>query len=485
MANIYYGFSNTESTESVKKVYVKDVPSTGLSEGDSITVYFARDNEVVAPTLEVVIDGLTTDAGNYIKTYDEFSDLDYMWRAGEMVLFTLTSQRFNSDINSNEDGAQPQTGGENSALYYYFVNGVKANEEFYGLTKLFMPEDIEVWINSQEEGERDSSVSPYLLKEVYKLNNVSYQSNINPNNAVAVGILKAGETNYEILVPNALAILNTSQLYNDADIVNGAHNRDNNPDSHFITNLLNEDLYFLDTPEAVALSRAIPTENESELTSPVVGNFNSFPFLTHTYENEISTIDLNNPDGSVHTKTNIYGYDGIDFYNNGGTTAASLSEGNLNVANSVAAPNFIENNIPLKEKYSGKLVRETYRSANCTLAAEVGGEITSFLTEWTGGAGGSGTKTAAGTVARVGSENSGHLGQTITKPGYRPLAIVGYNFNFGKDGHTEDVRFVIMWELYITNASEGSCTVQYAFSNISKQSRSISINFDILWEKIN
>ena len=290
MANLFYGVSVTQGDIDSKDVTIYNPLSNTIEAGDLLAVYFAHGNTVVAPHLN--ISGLSStsgeneetdiesDNGVAIKTLDTTDNVDYMWQSGEMCLFVLTSQQFNSDVLSGEDA--PTQTAENDTLYYELIRGGRAGTEYYGLTRLFTDEfptakivggqdqytTFEEWLRSEDtETDKTTAATPWLIRQlseylIGKLTPIEPEPEPTPepdpdpdpeptpepepepeptpaptmvinyssifayddtegatNENVLIGKLWVGpDTYYNVAIPQYVGPQNTSELINDADI---------------------------------------------------------------------------------------------------------------------------------------------------------------------------------------------------------------------------------------------------------------------------
>lgn len=68
--------------------------------------------------------------------------------------------------------------------------------------------------------------------------------------------------------------------------------------------------------------------------------------------------------------------------------------------------------------------------------------------------------------------------KTITKEGYYPLGIVGYNM-YGTNH--QSCNLIV---LDLTNRANGSCDIRYRVRNLASVSATLSIQANVLWRKI-
>lgn len=541
MANkLFYGVSTTSGSDSPKQVTIFNPLEEQLTPGDLLAVYFAHGNEVGAPSMVVSnisnVDeededtSLSEDAGIEIKTRDVEAEVDYMWQSGEMCIFVLTNEQFNSNIEQGYDSTTEDAG--NNALHYMLIRGPRANSEWYGLTKLFTDEfsenrkyeTFEDWLNVEDEDDKVTAATPYLVKELARrIFNITPEPEPEPGpepqpptpttpltieytptagleDGYVIGTLTVGSTPYEIKIPTSSTgnIDHTSQLINDADIILKTnnegqtyyiHNRASGDGNYFITNVVDNGNLFLQqltdsqssTLPTVGLYVAKPHIGSGAATiSPLVeGQLDASPLLTR----ESNSTLLNS--GFRTSPLRIYGTN-IEFLpNDSGSSVFTIAKGTTNTGGvtsttQIAAPNFREGGTLLRDKYSRKLKVILFRIGKGF--KDIGpNNPWGFYHYYDGGwkVGRANSTSPASKSIEIASEgNTDHLGVYLTKglEGYIPLGIIGYDLSYATnasgykpEGQSSDPIYQNIWELYLTDKAVGAATVKYAIKNNVKR----------------
>lgn len=547
MANkLFYGVSTTSGSDSPKQVTIFNPLEEQLTPGDLLAVYFAHGNEVGAPSMVVSnisnVDeededtSLSEDAGIEIKTHDVEAEVDYIWQSGEMCIFVLTNEQFNSNIEQGYDSTTEDAG--NNALHYMLIRGPRANSEWYGLTKLFTDEfsenkkyeTFEDWLNVDDEDDKVTAATPYLVKELARrIFNVTptpepepgpepepspepspepepttpltieYTPTAGLDDGYVIGTLTVGTTSYEIKIPVSSTgdIDHTSQLINDADIVpvtDGGqtyytHNRTNGDGNYFITNVIdNGNLYLQQKPSntIVGLYIARPhTGSGAAVISPLVeGGLDRFPLLVK----DSNVTALNS--GFKTNPLRIYGTN-IEFLPNTNSSVFTISKDKVTSTLKTSAPNFEEDGTLLINKYSRKLKVVTFRIGKGFEKAGPDNHL-GFYHYYDGGwkvGRANSTSPASKSIEIASEENTGHIGVYLTKglEGYLPLGIVGYDLSYATnasgykpEGQSSDPIYQHIWELYLTNRKTGAATVKFAIKNNVKRKVHCILDVQIL-----
>lgn len=530
MANkLFYGVSTTNGSDSPKQVTIFNPLEEQLTPGDLLAVYFAHGNEVGAPSMVVSnisnVDeededtSLSEDAGIEIKTHDVEAEVDYMWQSGEMCIFVLTNEQFNSNIEQGYDSTTEDAG--NNALHYMLIRGPRANSEWYGLTKLFTDEfsenrkyeTFEDWLNVEDENDKVTAATPYLVKELARrIFNITPEPEPEPGpepqpptpttpltieytpttgleDGYVIGTLTVGSTPYEIKIPTSSTgnIDHTSQLINDADIVLKTnnegrtyyiHNRASGDGNYFITNVVdNGSLYIQQKPTNITAGLYIArphTGSGAAAISPLVeGDLDCFPLLTK----ESNVTALNS--GFKTNPLRIYGTN-IEFLPNTSSSVFTIAKDKVTSTLKTSAPNFEEGGMLLINKYSRKLKVVTFRIGKGFEKAGPDNHL-GFYHYYDGGwkVGRANSTSPASKSIEIASEgNTDHLGVYLDKglEGYIPLGIIGYDLSYATnasgykpEGQSSDPIYQNIWELYLTNKAVGAATVKYAIKNNVKR----------------
>ena len=540
MANkLFYGVSTTSGSDTPKQVTIFNPLEEQLTPGDLLAVYFAHGNEVGAPSMIVSnisnVDeededtSLSEDAGIEIKTHDVEAEVDYMWQSGEMCIFVLTNEQFNSNIEQGYDSTTEDAG--NNALHYMLIRGPRANSEWYGLTKLFTDEfsenkkyqTFEDWLNVDDEDDKVTAATPYLVKELARrIFNVAptpepepepspepspepeptpeptpttpltieYKPTAGLDDGYVIGTLTVGATSYEIKIPVSSTgnVDHTSQLINDADIIPKSnssgyiHNHASGIGSYFITNVVDNGNLYLYKPTdekstGLYVARPAQTGETPNVTSPVEKGLIVSSLLKRESGNPGYTI-LNGGFGTNPLR--IYGTN-IEFLpNNRGSSVFTISKDKVASTLKTSAPNFEEGGTLLINKYSKKLKVVTFRIGKGFEKAGPDHHL-GFYHYYDGGwkvGRANSTSPASKSIEIASEENTDHVGVYLTKglEGYTPLGIVGYDLSYATsasgykpEGKSSDPIYQHIWELYLTNKKVGAATVKYAIKNNVKR----------------
>ena len=518
MAKLFYGVS-TSSGDSDKNVIIFNPLEETLMPGDLLAVYFAHGNTKPAPRLTIGDISLSSgeeestsqssDHGDTIKTHDVTAEVDYMWQSGEVCLFVLTSQQFNTDVNQDYEAISEEAG--NNALHYMLIRGPRANSEYYGLTKLFTDSfpvsgnTFQQWLDDEtdatNENDKTTAATPYLIKQLYnyligKLTPepepepgpeptptptptplpFKYESNV--EEGYVVGTLTLGNGTFEVKIPvsESYEVERTSQLVNDADIVNvdgaNVHNRGNSPQvgGYFITNVVDNGNLYLYKPDnnSVGLYVSIPAASgqSPDINTPVEGDLKVLPILARESGSPGAT-SLNK--GFLDSPLKLYGQN-INLYSNGSSDPTFIVKSTIvESSNTIKAPNFNEGGTLLENKYSKKLVIKKFRIGQGKTDASDGGSFSYHDGEkWVSGRG--------STSIQIGKDNvtTGHMKVYVNSglSGYTPLSIAGWNVSktsgsgYTPAGADSNAREVSLWELYLTNRATGSMVVHYDARNL-------------------
>lgn len=559
MNKLFYGVSTSQGDADVKEVTIYNPLEEEMAPGDVLAVYFAHGNTVEAPSMvvsntsdiaeettdstdEPIIDdsndsntdvdpapltedeqtALSEDHGIEIKTHDVTADVDYMWQSGEVCLFVLTSQQFNTNIEQGYDSTTEDAG--NNALYYMLIRGCRADSEWYGLTKLFTDEfsedkqykTFEDWIKVDDENDKVVAATPYLIKLLARKIlgitptpdppgptptptptpslEITYESTLpTGTEEYRIGKLSVGSTIYNVVIPTPVGNKEyTSDFINDADIVteegvNRHKRKTNNPGSYFITNVVDSDLYLYkganDGSRGIYLAQ--PTESQEDAgdiqpSPPVEGKSNKYPFLIRSGNSTLINSGFSN------NALTIYGQPiklNTLTVNKTGSNSSSLN---------LSAPQFIENSKPLFEKYSGRLKIIKIRLGWGSTEANNTGSYSYY----SGGSYVTGRKTHSKLEAATVAKNafSGHRKILLNTglQGLFPWGIVSYDVSyssstngFSPSGDATGAFYLNLFELYLTNRATGSVIVHYGVKNSRSDAANFIIGIDLLCEQVN
>lgn len=428
MKRVYYGTCKSGSEDSNKKVYVPDLDiiddNFNFNEGDLLIVFFAQKNNVEEPSIIIYNQdpeqesSTTIDSGKYIKTLDVEAGLADAWDVGETVIFVYTQQ-------------------DTSDSYYWeLIDAAHATTDVYGSTKLFDLTNLNSLLEGNYMGDAENeALTPAALKKFYDLlNGEDLESDLGlqwtPDESISeyetqsLGKLSLSnstegiEITYPInaLIQERIPIVptHTGQLVNNGN--GGGEGHETDASEPFITREVPNNLYFVN---GSGLKTGNPNSSQSRIT------FDS----DKTVIDAATGIQLQKPT-SVNGTLTATGNISTSAYVYGGT----LYEGKVPGTN---------NWWSLRDKYSAKL--------------EVFSKNTGDF--------------------KVSTNNTiKHKTLSITRSGYVPIGVVGYNINFSGSKETVDARYANLWECFIINNS-----VQYDVYNLHSKEININITFYILY----
>lgn len=426
---VYYGTCKSGSGETNKKVYVPDIEiinnKFNFEEGDLLTVFFAQKNDINAPSIVIYNQdpeqesSTTIDRGKYIKTLDTEAGLKDAWNAGETLIFAYTQQ------------------GISGTYYWELIDAAHATTDVYGSTKLFNLINLNNLLEGSYTGDAENeALTPAALKKFYDLlNGEDLDSDLGlqwmPDESISeyetqsLGKLSLSNSTegIEITYPiNALiqeriptVPTHTGQLVNNGN--GGGEGHETDASEPFITREVPNNLYFVN---GNGLKIGNPNSSQSCIT------FNS----DKTVIDAATGIQLQKPT-SINGTLTATGNISTSAYVYGGT----LYEGKV--------PN-TNNWWSLRDKYSAKLAVFSQNTGDF----------------------------------KVGTNNTiKHKTLSISKSGYVPIGVVGYNINYSGKG-TVDARYANLWECFIINNS-----VQYDVYNLHSKEININITFYILYAR--
>ena len=445
MANLFYGVCSSADSAETKIINRSNAEkTTAIEEGDLLVVYFANGNTVKSPKLH--IDNLTDNQGLVVKTQNVEEGSDDMWQPGEVVSFVLVSQQLNTDNDtSTEEGAT--TYNAEDASYWVLDEGGRATTEWYGMTKLFYDtlDRKDEWKNNTT-----TAVTPKMLADLYDklpveqeeiyIPRVSYRLDNTEGEDEPDGIqgyLTIDDTEYTIFDRSEL-IQKTSQLYNDASGSPGSNDADG---TYYITNQL-----------------------------PANFNIKTFNDTLPQYQiNGIPVLWYNNAGNQLFTGGN-------------GAPATYVGRGDVYLGGSNvyksgedfhASGDLYEHNTALINRYSPVLDRTVYHTAAYKYKPDSNTPYHHYPNDHNSH------------PTNIGSGS--HIREHVSRPGYYPLGIVGYNISYSKDYSKsgKDSALMNLWECYMANPTNGGCDVVFAMYNLSNNyDRTAWLTVQILWQKI-
>ena len=228
------------------------------------------------------------------------------------------------------------------------------------------------------------------------------------------------------------------------------------------------------------------TGSDAAAISPLVeGGLDRFPLLVK--DSNITALNS----GFKTDPLRIYGTN-IEFLpNNRSSSVLTVSNDKVTSSLETSAPNFREDGVLLKDKYSKKLKVVTFRIGKGFTDAGPDKQK-GFYHYYDGGwkVGRQNSTSPASKSIEIESEgNTDHVGVYLTKglEGYIPLGIVSYNLsyatkasNYKPEGQSSDPIYQHIWELYLTNKKTGAATVKYAIKNNAKRKVHCILDIQVL-----
>ena len=483
MSNVYYGICSSARDATPKEVDLLPIADIGsiseLQVGDLLAIYFEKGNTAPSVTIKLRQD-LEVDEGLTIKTLGVEEDCAYIWQDGEAVIFVCTSINENTEVNTNEQGADPNPQDE---AYVSIVDCGKATSEFYGVTKLLTSEqtgdDIGDYLDNLDEDapEWDYTITTSLLKKLYDLIGaqvvVSYSNAIPEDDEnVLLGTLSVNNTQYQVLTPPQTIYTYTSQLENNGDghpqtVRRG--NVDETRANQYIKNVLGVPLYFTGAQPTVPTTDGIPvylytqTENADY---PIIGN------------------DIVSSGGTTTSTTKVFG-DTIQLGNsvivNNDSQSPTISlpatsiDGNTNITGGLTVSSDIsEAGTLLKNKYSGKLIVTTH-----TLTLDTTNNTKQITV----------AKNSLSNhkfpVVNLSDRVETLLGPVETGANYQCLGIVGHNYDYYDSDSKVDSSYVSEWELFPSSLGINTATIGFDIRNLNTQKSIVfTLRVNLLWVKI-
>lgn len=441
----YYGVCTTAENEQEKTVVVESEQITNdefeFNIGDLLVVYFQHTNTKANPTIVVTNQdteqeiSTSDDTGKSIKTRSINIDGDGVgaWDGGETVIFAYT---FNASNNDN-------------TYYWELINGAPSTESIYGVTKLFGNNStvVSTWVKGQiDSNDFNRALTPGILKKFYnalvsesepgttpllKMNWFPAETEtemielgkLSLSNSASDGVTIDFPLNKYIDNRIAAKVSRTSQLANDGPDPSNPGNL-NTPGHFYITNVIPKgtQLYYSDSGNNIPFINPCTSNNNCVVVGQdklILQSRGSGIFL-EKYVNNVSSNTLLSVKGNIRTTDN-------------GTISSSglMSEGG----------------VLLKNKYSGKLEVVTKTVSNISIAK---------------------------------NSSSAHLYCDISRTGWTPIGIVGFNMNYNRNNYKTDADGCFLWECHLL--SDGK-KIEYAVRNTKNVSVVINIIFNVLYVK--
>ena len=473
----YYGTCNTAASTQDKIVIVKDLALQDddftFNIGDFLIVYFTDTNLVDTPSLVIQDDdteeevSVSDDTGKKIKTLSIHTDaIIGAWEKGETVTFVYTANLTEQDIN----------------YYWELINAAPSTESVYGVTKLFGNSDTSIseWLNQDDTDDYETALTPGILKKFYKLligdekerpgesipiiqlnwiPETDGTHELTPLGRLSLSTDPNGgvEINYPLMqvIQEAIGSLpetvtRTSQLINDGEDPDPEKGNSREDGKFYLTNYL---------PDGKSLYYNYPTGTGDEGHYEFLTPGDTAGILTLRGRNGINiatdsgiNINAGRPNGKVTISPGLV-VDGSLITLGPASTGSLTTSGMINAQNNEikggqisALSQFKEGNLFLKDKYSGQLLVEVKDYNSITIDKNT---------------------------------HSGHLYLNISKTGYTPIGIVGFNLNYANANSTGDATWCFLWECHKYNAD----TIEFSVRNTKTSKVKINARFNILYVK--
>ena len=432
---VYHGIAGAQPVDGVYRVDIHDTDiditagEFSFDEGDLLVVFFAVKNEVAQPKLAIYITdtenevSISNDEGHFIKQYDAEADCTDDWDAGDTVAFAYTQQ------------------GTGATYYWEMINGVHASTLVYGDTKLFDDTNFDSWIIAAPvEADKEVALTPNTLKKLYQLLSqpqdqeeeeeeerplglkwepsqsvdpeIDILGNLSLGDGAAVNITYPLESTIRGLI--GTSITHTGQLFNNG---NGPGTTITNLEP-FITRYPENDIYF---SQGYGL-KAVGDESQT-----------------------IPRIQLKSENNNVVIGT---GADSVILAKSTQINGNLVVSGTITANGNTSAPTFIENEIPLVQKYSKILKVQSFNSIK-----------------------NNGKIAAHGVLL--------HATIDVKQNDWEPLGVIGYNINMvsGHDG--TDGYYANVWECHLIRGNNP--TVEYSIYNMKDKDIYVQISVDVLY----
>ena len=482
MSNVYYGVCDSAADDAIKIVNMLEDSSLSsindLRIGDLFAIYFSNDNTASSITIKLTSDvgnqdDNENDAGLVVKTMNVEEDCADLWHKGEAVIFVCSAISENSEVNTGQDGGDQLPNAPD--VYLRLLDSGKASTDIYGATKIWeKPDTIPTLEDAIAEigktVDDDVALAPWILELIYERLGasiqVTYENLIDDANPVTLGNLKVIYNNdtenpnsFPITIPPQAVVRNTSELINDGDSAdetpNGYYNggQDLKEDGKFfITNTPAREIYFTGDGKENDKTGGVPAYlfkresiGGSTVDTPLLGRDTDEDTNKNITKLYGDTIDL----GDVTKVTNAGAISTTSLTTSGDIIS---TDGSLKTEKQ----DIYEKNQALNTRYSGKLSIIPY----------------TFLFD--------------GVDHKEINPNSlsGHKTYQIIKDGYRCLGIVGHNYNYANSNSEIDSSYVLEWELFPNNLTDGQVTLQLDIRNLSSKKIDVKLVVYLLWEKI-
>lgn len=469
---IYYGTCNSAATDEIKAVKIR---SGELQEqeytfeiGDLLVVYMAFANEVKEPSIVILTNdvnyepSIADDTGKSIKIQNTVADAAGAWDNGETVVFAYTG-----NINDNDN-----------VYYWELINGAHSTTEIYGVTQLFGDKDTSLsdWMDGEiEDDDYKKALTPAMLKKFYKVLMRDEDEEESESPLIALTWNPKDEGNLDTL--GYLSLNNKT----------GTGIEITYPLGDFINTKIGE----LTIPEATSDIKNTGEDPEKE-NSRENGKFyltNILPLETtdgvSTQPFSLQYMNGNTPYSFIYPNGTqgggwlvLQGRNGVRIDSNtviNGTLSVSerlTASGGITSAGSIDAGN---NLIQTTGQLKGGTLFENYNGSLVALNTKYSGILDvqrvwfAYMSPKSG---------QPGPLKIAASSTCGHRYLTLTRTGYKPLGVMGYNFNYANKDSNGDAAWCHLWECSITNDK-----LQYAIRNHKNKQVIIEGYFDILYVK--
>lgn len=466
---VYYGTCKTGAATKTKVVYISDEDINDgfqFEEGDLLTVFFADTNTVDEPEIVITNEdseqdiSVSDDSGKSIKSLDVEAGMKDAWAAGETVIFAYTQQS------------------TSNAYYWELIDANHASVETYGNTKLFDDTKLNDLLDGSYDGETDIALTPVTLKNFYELLTAEGEESEEEEPVIPIGLkwipnpealgdlddlgtlsLTNGTDGIVIKYPLTQkiqdcinsqiheTITHTGQLTNNG---NGIKPDDpTNPNTEpFITRVVPDDLYF---GNGRGLYYGTPnTDPEQESTAKpriILNDDQNYLVIGSTNDDSLNGVYINKP-LLVSSNAQVTG---------------DLTVGNPTAVEGVSI--IAEKDIISEAYVKGISLYEDLKGNSTAIRQIYSPQIQVFSINCP-------TKTIDE------GKSSGHIEINITRQGWTPIGVAGYNVNF-KGEKSGDAAYANVWECCVKN----NTTLRYAIRNLRNDPITINIVVDILYIK--
>lgn len=451
---VYYGICATAADESEKVIELQGGQNSlpPINEGDLLTVHFLNKSSTAEITFTLTVNdhnnGTTSNnSGLPVKIRaaepssgnDNEWDFVDAWEEGEVKQFVAVSHY------SEGDGNSTQLNG------WEMLDGGNATTELYGDTKLFQPANAKTWLEGAPlDDEDNTAITPATIRELFKGQDEEEPAIVlNWTQVPAADDIKLGDLTIStaeddpkgFYIPKAQLtsliqtvcpnITHTHQLINDGN--DPEDPEESSPQTFFIENYEAAPVEFsggltVSSPDVIDLI----VDDTGKIPNLLTSEIKDISGTTVVQTNHGGVLEIGGENQSVKISGSQLALDPTGNYN------SAVVYGNLRVTDEI-----YEGGTSLKNKYSGILFVQRYRTTTWTLNAKA---------------------------------HIHNLQFDITKSGWTPIGIVGWNLNQQGSSKTQ---FVYPWEMSLTGT-----TVHCGFRNThTTDSVTFWLSIDILYVK--